>query len=388
MKEKIRVQILLEATGGGTRKYIIDFLERVNIERFEVTFVYSILRADPTFLNALPGLQQRGIKLLELPMTRGLSPIVDVMCFFRIWYLVRRKKPHILHCHSSKAGFLGRLAGKLAFTGTKTIYTPHGLSTHVNSHFWILEKIASWFTDVAVAVSETEKEDFRRQNLFHEKNSTTITLGLDCSREHPRFPIRENLQIPEDSVIVASVGYLSSVKNPLGLFEAAKFVIEKNPGVHFIWIGDGELRSETNKFISKYALHSKCHLIGWHASPETILADCDIFALTSHYESFGYVSCEAMLENLPVVATDVMGSRSVVANGETGYLVSDGDWKAFASAILELAEKPDLRMRMGVAGKKRVKEKFNVDYMISATEALYEKLASTHCGHSELHQLN
>jgi glycosyltransferase involved in cell wall biosynthesis len=260
--------------------------------------------------------------------------------------------------------------------GTKTIFTPHGLSTHVNPNYWILEKVASWFTDVAVAVSESENADFREQNLFNENNSTTITLGLDCSIEHPRFPIRKKLGIPVNSILVVTVGALREVKNPLGLLEVAKLVVEQNATVHFIWVGDGELRKEAEVFILKHKLQSNCHLIGWQDSPETILADCDIFALTSRYESFGYVSCEAMLKKLPVVATDTMGSCNVVSNGETGYLVHDGDWEVFAHTLLELVDKPDLRTRMGIAGKKRVEEMFNVDRMISETEALYENLAS------------
>ena len=84
MTEKIRVQILLESTSAVCRKYVIDLMERINVERFEVTFVYSTIRADPMFLNALPGLQQRDIKLFELPMKRSISPISDVMCFMSL----------------------------------------------------------------------------------------------------------------------------------------------------------------------------------------------------------------------------------------------------------------------------------------------------------------
>jgi glycosyltransferase involved in cell wall biosynthesis len=374
----------MESTLGGTRKYIIDLLERLNLERFEVTFGYSTVRADPLFFSALSKVQQRDIRLFELPMKRHISLIADSQCFFRIWNFIRMEKPHIVHCHSSKAGFLGRMAGKLAFTGAKTIFTPHGLSTNVHPNYWVFEKVASWFTDVAVAVSESEKNYFRKKHLFDDSNSTTITLGLDCSRENPRFLIREYLKIPQNSLLVASVGLLNNAKNPLGLLEAAKHVIKKNCRVHFIWIGDGELRKEVEAFISKHELQSNCHLIGWHSFPESILVDCDIFALTSRYESFGYVLCEAMLENLPVVATNVTGARSIVVDGKTGYLVSYGDWQVFAWAILDLVEKRDLRMRMGVAGKERVKENFNVDKMISETEALYVKLASTLNSYSEL----
>jgi glycosyltransferase involved in cell wall biosynthesis len=359
MAEKLRILILLEATAGGTRKHIIELQERVNLDKFEVTFGYSTLRADSQFLNALPKLQQRGIRLVELPMTRGIS-IGDARSFFKILRLIRTEKFHIVHCHSSKAGFLGRLAGKLAFTGTRTIFTPHVLSTHANKNYWIFEKVASWFTDVAIAVSESERDDFRRQHLFAEHNSTTITVGVDCSIEHPHFLIRQNLKIPKNAILIATVGRFGAQKNPLAFFEVVRLVVEQTREFHFIWIGDGELRKEAETFIVKYKLQSNCHLIGWQDSPEMILADCDIFALTSHYEGCPYVCCEAMLMKLPIVATDVMGTRSVVTDGETGHLISDGNWKEFAHTILELAENTDMRMRMGIAGKKRVEELFNI----------------------------
>lgn len=372
MTQKWKLLILLEATAGGTRKYIIDFLERIDLERYEVVFAYSLTRADALFVEALPGLQQRGIRLVEIPMVRGISIKSDALGFWEMLKLIRAERPDIVHGHSSKAGLLSRLAAKLSLVKTLTIFTPHGLSTHVSFKYWLIEKVASWFTDVAIAVSSSEYLDFQNQRLFHERNSRLITLGLDCNKQYQPFAIRQHLGISEKAVVVASVGFLSDVKNPIGLLEIAKIVVSFNSNIHFIWVGDGHLREQAQAFINDNGLASNCHLFGWHPTPQSILEQCDIFALTSHYESFGYVMCEAMLTELPVVATNVMGPRTVVDDKVTGYLVTNGDWQAFANIILKLGAQPELRAQLGRVGRKRVTELFCIDKMVSATEDLYE----------------
>jgi hypothetical protein len=87
---------------------MIDLLERISLDKFEVTFLYSTLQKDPTFLDALPRLQQRGVRLIDLPMKRNISPVADIRSFFTIWLVIQREKPHIVHCHNSKVGYLGR----------------------------------------------------------------------------------------------------------------------------------------------------------------------------------------------------------------------------------------------------------------------------------------
>ncbi len=380
MAKKWKLLILLEATAGGTRKYIIDFLERIDIERYDVVFAYSLTRADALFVEALPALERRGIRLVEIPMVRGISVRSDALGFWQIWRLIRSERPDIVHGHSSKAGLLSRMAAKLSFVKTSSIFTPHGLSTHVNFKYWLIEKVASWFTDVAVAVSSSEYQDFQSQRLFGDRNSRLITLGLDCSKQYQPFAIRQHLGICEQAIVVASVGFLSDVKNPIGLLEIARIVVGHNPNIHFLWIGDGHLREQAQAFICDNDLGANCHLFGWHPTPQSILKECDIFALTSHYESFGYVMCEAMVTELPVVATDVMGPRTVVADSTTGYLVPNGDWQAFAKIILMLGDLPELRAQLGRMGKQRVAELFCIDKMVSATEDLYEDVVMTRHG--------
>lgn len=372
--DKLRLLILLEATLGGTRKYMIDLLERLDLTKFDIEFVYSAVRADEAFLGALPALAASGIRLTEVPMARGLAPRMDMHGFFQIRQIIRCRNPDVVHCHSSKAGFLGRLAAICSGTRPLTVFTPHGLSTHISPFFWLWEKAAAGFTDAAIAVSESEYDDFLHQKLFSHARSRLITLGVDCMRDHASLDIRARLSLPGSAVVVASVGCLSQVKNPIGLFTAAKDVLKRHRHIHFVWIGSGEQRGDVERFLADQELASNCHLLGWHPDPSALLRQCDIFAHTSRYESFGYVLCEAMLEKLPVVATDVMGVKTIVDHRKTGFLVKDEDWAAFADKIQVLAGNPDLRRQMGGQGRERVIAKFNLDKMIGETETLYRDL--------------
>jgi glycosyltransferase involved in cell wall biosynthesis len=105
-----------------------------------------------------------------------------------------------------------------------------------------------------------------------------------------------------------------------------------------------------------------------------ILGLLDVFVLPSLWEGLPIALLEAMAAGLPVVATAVGGTPEVVVEGETGFLVPPRDPEALAEAILRLLREPDLRRRMGEAGRKRVAEHFSVEQMVQKTEALYEHL--------------
>lgn len=144
--------------------------------------------------------------------------------------------------------------------------------------------------------------------------------------------------------------------------------------IYFVWVGSGELLDAVRQFISDVDVKSRARLIGWRTDVDQLLAGADIFLLTSEYESFGYVTCEAMAQGLPVVATNVSGSIDIIEHDVTGFLAPVGDTDAIARHVLRLAADPDLRNRMGKAGNRRVREAFNVEKMVSEVESLYTRL--------------
>ena len=163
-------------------------------------------------------------------------------------------------------------------------------------------------------------------------------------------------------------------KNPLMFARVANEIIQKYDNVYFLWIGMGELVSKLNKFISTNKLEGKFIITGWTTNVMSILSETDIFILTSRYESFGYVTCEAMLSQKPVVVTDIPGSKSMVIDGWNGFITNKDAIGEFSKCIEILIKHPGLRSEMGQNGYNYVVNNFNKDKMIDETLQLYSRV--------------
>ncbi len=367
-----RLLILLEATLGGTRKYVIDLLNGIDKNRFQITFVYATGRADDAFRTELGELRKKGeVDLIELPMCRQIVPLTDLVCFLKLLRIIRKGKFELVHCHSSKAGFLGRLATKLAAPGTPTIYSPNAMALNISRLYKYLEKFASYFTDRIIAAANSEKQEIVENRIIAPSKIVTISLGVDIPLREKSSRLRDELKLSPQTILVVSVARCTRQKDPLTFLKAGEILMRQERDVHFAWLGNGELENEVKEFIQAHNLQDAASFIGNRRDTQELLSGADIFALASLYESFGYVTCEAMAWGIPVVATDVVGTQSVVINEVTGFLVPPQNADALADKIFCLAQDPALRSKMGENGKKRVLEAFSVRKMVTETEQLY-----------------
>ncbi|NWG72966.1 MAG: glycosyltransferase, partial [Parvularculaceae bacterium] len=149
--------IVLESTLGGTRKYCADLLQRIDLASYRVTYIYATARADRQFYADLPWMRERGITLVEIPMVREVRLLDDLRSFVALVRYFRKHPYDIVHAHSSKAGFLARLASKLARPSAKTVYQPHMMAFQISRWYLHLERFATLFTDLVIADSESER---------------------------------------------------------------------------------------------------------------------------------------------------------------------------------------------------------------------------------------
>jgi len=372
---KKKILIILEATLGGTRKHIFHLLKGFDKEKFQITFAYSTLRADINFFEELQKLRvSRDIELIEIPMCREIAPLKDIISFLRLSCILWKQKFDLVHCHSSKAGFIGRIATKLMSHGTPTVYTPNSMALNVSRIYKFLEQFAAFFTSIIIAVADSERAEIINNKIIGKELVVTISAGVELETDERSTQLRDELNIPLDAVLVVSVGRLTRQKDPLTFFGMAMEVLRHAPDTRFVWIGDGELREEIDSFIQANQLGSRCFILGWRTDVAKLLKGCDIFALTSLYESFGYVTCEAMACGLPVVATNVTGTMNIVVEGLTGFLVSPQDKNALAQGIMTLVQNESMRILLGERGRERVVKHFSVETMVRSTELLYERL--------------
>lgn len=372
-----KVLHVLEATSAGAARYVADLLLRMDTDEFDVSFAYSPNRADERFWRDLALIEARGIRLYAIPMSRSIQPSADARAFWSLFRLIRERRFDLVHGHSSKAGFLARLAAKLADRHIVTVYSPHAIAISLNPAYGYLERFAGRFTDAVLGVSRSERDELEGYRLLPSGKLRFVTAGIDL----PRFAapadgraFRKRLRVPEAAVLIGTAGRLSSQKDPFTFLRAAARLNQSRVPAYFAWAGDGELRGEAESLSAALGIADRVRFGGQCADLRPFLASLDIFALTSRYESFGYVTCEAMAAGKPVVATNVSGSRELVVDGFTGFLVEPGDSASAAAALQRLAEDSLLRRAMGLAGRQRAREQYDVTRMVRQVEGLYREL--------------
>jgi len=171
--------------------------------------------------------------------------------------------------------------------------------------------------------------------------------------------------------VVMQIGRLSPQKDPLMFLQGARYVLSGNSKAQLVWIGEGPLYMQVKSEVESLGLQDKIHLLGRIDQAYRCLPAADMVTLTSQWEGLPYSILEAMACSKPVVATAVNGCSEVVINGQTGYLVEDGDAFGWAKSILNLIANPQQAQLMGHAGRQLVEEKYSLSTMVSQIEQAY-----------------
>ncbi len=376
---KVKVLQVLEATSFGTACYMANLLLNIDLNAFDVSLAYSPLRSDERFRSDLKKIGRRGIRIHEIPMQRNIRPMEDTRSMWKLYRLIRAEKFDIVHGHSSKGGFLARAAAKLADYSIATVYSPHAISISLNRAYLYVERLAGLLTSMVLGVSVSERDELASYRLVAPSKLRYVTTGIDVAAFSGSFgggQLRQRLGVPDGAMLIGTAGRVTEQKDPTTFLEAAAQALKKGLKAHFAWAGDGDLKRESQELAIRLGIDKDVTFLGYCADLRPFLEALDIFALTSRFESFGYVTCEAMAMCKPVVATNVSGSKELVVPGVTGYLVDVGDRDGFAKSFCELAGNADLRHRMGKGGGARAREHYDLPRTIRGLEQIYRELLS------------
>jgi glycosyltransferase involved in cell wall biosynthesis len=384
----MRILHVVEATIAGVRTYVQVLATGLSQRGLQSTVACPLHRdhayGDDQFVTYLAS---AGIPVVPVAMRRAISPGSDLAALWRLVGLFRRERFDIIHLHSSKAGFLGRLAARIAGVSAIVVYSPHGLSflgEQPPVRRWLyrtLERLAGRLGDRIIAVSPSEREIIIQQRLAQPDQVACISCGVQVDTLAPsidRAEQRRLLGISRNAMVIGTVARLTPQKNPLLFVEAAFNVIQAFPDAHFVWCGDGEMRAAAEASARQYGIAKRCFFLGHREDVRGVLAALDLFWLTSDYESFGIATAEAMALELPVIATDVVGTCDVVVSGVTGMLVPPRNPKALADTTLALLRDPNRAKEFGRAGRARVLNQYTVDHMLDAMSAFYQNLVPPH----------
>ena len=315
-------------------------------------------------------------------LVHPIHPLKDVLCLFDLVKLFRQEKFDIVHTHSTKAGILGRWAGRLAKVPI-IVHTIHGFAFHDFMSAWKrqlyinLERSAKPCTDFLITVSELNRKEAVDLNLIELENSQTVYSGINFSkldRSSEPSQTRQKLEIPEEWQVIAMVGRLDKQKAPNILIDAFKQVIQQRPKTLLLLVGDGELQENLQEQVSKLGISQNVKFLGSREDVPEILKIADIFALSSLWEGLGRAMTEAMLVGKPVVVPNIYGIPEIVHHNETGLLFDAGDVEKLALNLIFLLQNPQERERLGRNAQQLTRQLFDADLMVDQIEDIYERM--------------
>lgn len=331
----------------------------------------------------LDELASTGAEIVNIPISRSIHPVKDTVSLFELWKFMRRGHFHCVHTHTSKAGFLGRLAAKLSGSIPLVLHTvhdlPHNSTTNpfLKGFYIMLERLAGMWTHHVVTVSYANLEDIKKYRIVPEEKVTVIREGIDLANYQitvDKQKKREELKIPASAPVVGIVARLEAAKGHVYLMQAAQKILKEVPECYFVLVGRGHLRGKLESLAGELGIASRVLFTGFRDDMLEIMNIFDIFTLPSLWEGLGIVLLEAMAFRLPIVATRVGGITDVVVDGETGILVPPKDPDSLADAIIALLGDNQRASGMGAKGYIRVMEEFSDSIANEKMMQLYEKL--------------
>lgn len=338
--------------------------------------------------GGVAGLRERGYAITTVAISRGFNPFRHAVSLLRLIALFRREKFDVVHTHTPVAALLGRIAARVAQVPL-IVYTAHGFYFHEQMKplpkaiFSFLEWLGGRCTDLLFTQSQEDAQTAVAQGFMPADRVLAIGNGVDVARFNPqaakpRAAMREELGIPQDAVVIGMIGRMVAEKGYGEFFAAAAAVAKQAPRAWFLVIG-GHLASERDAGIgaqlerAQAELGARLILTGMRNDVPDLCAAMDVFTLPSYREGMPRSIIEAMHMGLPVVATDIRGSREEVVKEKTGLLVPTRDAIALGQAFARLVDDADLRTRMGAAGRARAIELYDeakvVARQIAAIEA-------------------
>jgi len=370
----MRLLLMLESCGGGVGRHVVDLATGVMNRGHDVTLIYSPVRAEETFLNALRYLPKMTKR--ELPIGRSVGP-ADIRAWRQLRRLLTEMGPFdIVHGHSSKAGALLRLAAHRG--AAPRVYTPHApitmdpeLPKAARVFYGSAERLLARRCERIICVSDAEREHLASTGLPRGL-IRVVRNGIARLPDFDRDATRSRLQLDENTVCFGFVGRLSHQKAVSRIISAFAMTLGKMGNVHLVIVGDGPQLAELKSLAYQFGIARKVTFTG-QAQGTEFMAGFDVFVLSSRYEGLPYVLLEAAASALPIISTDVGGVRDVVYDGENGFVLPTPAIELLADRLVEIARRRDLRVSMAHRSAE-IGAGFTADRMVDETIAVYEEL--------------
>ncbi len=312
-------------------------------------------------------------------LVKEIDPLRDRAALATLTREMRGAGIDMLHTHSSKAGILGRRAGRAAGI-PRIVHTVHGWGFSsrtpwpARTVFIAAERAAAGWADSLIAVSRAVRDEGLRHGIGRPDLYRVILPGIDLApfadsetMRRSGAALRARVGIPADAFVAGSVGRLSPQKNPQMILDAAR----RLPEIHWLWIGDGPLREGMEKRIDREGLSARVHLLGLRADPAACLGALDLFVLPSLWEGTPLTILEAAAAGLPIAAADVGGVSEILPPLPAGRRFDPGDLNGFVESVRAVRSNPFPAKAAALEHRPRVAREHSLDRMLGELHTLY-----------------
>ena len=340
---------IVESFGGGVYDFIKDFTEVT--PEYQHTILYG--KRENLKNNFKDEFRENIDFILWKNAKREISIKNDFLALRELLNLLKKEKFDIIHLHSSKAGFLGRIATRICHQQNRVIYTTHGvsflrkdISNRKLQLYIFLEKIGNLCDGRTIACSKSEAEFIQSKEI----KCSYVNNGIKLKNEEIKTKKKEGKELK-----IVTVGRITIQKNPKLFNEIAENFIE-NKNIRFIWIGDGELREQLSS--------ENIEITGWLSQEEVRqqLKEADIYLSTSSWEGLPLAVLQGMENSLPLVLSNCIGNIDLVKEDYNGFLFENKG--EVIEKIKELGENSYLFL----------KKEFDIRNMIRKYKTLYKQL--------------
>ena len=405
------LRIIARLNVGGPARHVVWLSHGLRANGYDTVLVTGVVPSGEDDMTYFA--QSAGVTPHVIPqMSREIS-LRDALASWKIFRLMLRERPDLVHTHTAKAGTVGRVAGLLyrwltpaALIGKpracRFVHTYHGHVFHSyygpakTKLFLTIERaLARLVTDRIIVVSEQQRREIHEDfSVGTPEQYAVVPLGLDLSLfsgwQARRSRLREELSASADELLIGIVGRLTEIKNHAMFLRAAARVKEltgtssdQRP-LRFVIIGDGSMRGTLEEQARELGLGGDVVFLGTREDPEFFYPALDVVALTSHNEGTPLTLIEAMASERPVVSTavggvvDLLGAKLSDGDGytvcERGISVKSGDVEGFAQGLTRLVRDEGLRRDLGGRGREFVTRNYAKERLLADISNLYEKL--------------
>jgi len=371
VKNKARILYLVNHLRyGGAEIGLLTTLKNIDRARFDCSVVSVEKKGE-----VAEEIESAGIPVTYLNTRSALYNLPAILAVLDI---IKKERPDILHTSLFYSNFFGRIAALMLF-GPKPIIITEERSMYTEKRFYhvIIDNLLSHVTDRIIACSKSVVDFTARQEGIRKEKFHLIYNAVDSTRfdiPETKDAIRRRRGFSERDFIVGTVGSIIPKKGHKFLIDACAGLAGDIPELKLVIVGDGEIRTRLERYVSAQGLAQKIKFPGQRKDVPEIVKMMDVFVLPSLQEGFPRTLVEAMYEALPVCAARISGIPELIRDGENGFLFEPGNVTEIAEKIFMLYNNADLRNRIGASARRTIESGYLPADYLKSLEGLYVDL--------------